>query len=1490
MAVSEIKEALGNFSLKLKPNIPRDVLDKVEYFGHIAIVPGRMDPRTYGDATLDSARYVGVLRKKKISDNGRVSSDTAKTSVTLEGVGMNFWLGDEEDKGDVIENEIQLTSVNFETAIQALLPPAVTMGTVGGVSGTYSGVHQWQTPRKAIQYVCDTMSQAPTPINLVSSDNSSFESTAGVSGWTGSSNCAVWESPQLRSTGTYVAGTGNVTPGLPSGYQADDIFILYVEFDSTDNPSFSISGWTQIGTTIRTSTASGTGTGFAMFWKRATSSETAPNVPDTGNHTSAFIQAFKGCKTSGSPINTSSQTWNDSAGTSVVFNNVTTTVNNCAVIYAGTHGFDTDTAQFSSWSGASEIANFSTSQGSGGGIGVAVTSKVTAGLTGSVSATLLSSSSRTEMTVALEPAQVASSSYSYLGTKSMAVVSNTAGTLTAKNNGSSHAVNVSQGEAYTAYFWVLTTGSTCFARVGVDWRDGSYTQQGSAADDNWLALPQNAWTQVSREITVPNGLSINRADFLLNFQSSSPGDKFYVDEVHFFESPESTQVSFQVDNRARLNAGPESDLFVTDPQCILVRQGSLQGEDLRIKAVPGSIGLDQDMEDFATRLVVLAGSDGLQFSVGESDIGTVSPGTNKYKDLYGHPLKLTKMVSESQTTEENADTRATLGLKEVLNPHREVTLSAEDYDVFGSFSMGDYIYVYDPDSGLVDTANEVYVRGTRLNPIKLQVTELEWPVTTDYSVGYRTADGEWLDLTDYIEPETSGSTKVVIGDFQRTLDNNLQSVQSRLGTNIAPDTSTPGAPTWVEASFQTTNYADGHGLPKARQKLVWTQPLNEDGSNIQDGSHYEIQYQLDTDSVYSQTWSSASTYTWDELGTWNEPVEPDDSVWQTVIVPWSETTTIINELPVGTQFDARIRAVDTSNNFGPWSNITTFITSEDNIPPSTPAPPVVAGNPISIQVIHELGLASGGTFNLELDLAYLEVHYSSDNGFFPTPSTLVGRLRADKGMLAAQTAAVGSFTIPETNQVYVKVVAVDRGGNRSNPSTAATVTADLLDSQYISELTASKITAGTLGANIILSAAIKTAEEGQRVELNQSGFQAYDADGELSINLSSDPSGGDYMSLRGTDGNPVATISSQGVATFDTVYANTEIYHKGTDLTSILDSLPRGVVAWGPVNAGGRAVTNGEVGIGEIVFTAEEGRMYKYTVYPFLVEGNSDNMTVGLLMRNSINETPTTSSLLMGYHYNKHAGTTAYTTLEWSRMMRCGPGMELEPGIHHFLSCLYASGGTATIFSSNPFNWVYMSVEDVGSIKLDTAYDNLGDGSSGADGGDGATQAVTKIYSGTGTGSYRSDGSRRFLNDLMYQGYYSSNHGNQRSLVLFDYAQIQADLSGATILKTEVTLQNYHWYHDYGGTALIGTHNNGNIPSTWPSSGLDTSISTITNWAYGATRTVQVSNDIATAIASGTAKGITLGPAPNTNSIYYGYFNGSPTATKLKITYTKSTG
>jgi hypothetical protein len=715
-----VHEALGSFEFELLGNVPREILDAIDHFDHIAVIPGRIDPQQYGDGCLPVARYVGVVRRKKIADDGR--TNLIQDDIRISGVGMEFWLGDDDGKGAVIENYVDFTGASFNTVMNTLRPASVAAGTNYSVAGTYSGRHVYETPRSAIQYVCETMS----------------------------------------------------TEAIPVGYK--------------------------------------------------------------------------------------------------------------------------------------------------------------------------------------------------------------------------------------------------------------------------------------------------------------------------------------VSNDCKLYAGPESDLFVTNPTCVIMRKGSTQGEDMFLRSLPSTVDMDIDMEDFATRVVMLAESDGENLATGTADL---SPGINVYKDLFGNSLLLTRLVNESDTLEENADTRAELALRSTVAPHRTLTISTQDFDVHGSFEVGDYIYVYDPDSGLFDLANEVYIRGVRVNPVKLRVTELDFPITDGYTVAHRDKNGVWTDLSDYVHYEEEQPSQVVIGNFNRELTGTDNSISTRTGAVIPPDLTVPAAPAWISASFQTTNYVDSEGNPKARQKLVWNTPLNTDGSAVTDGDRYEIQYKLDSGSLYAQTWAAASTLTWDDLNTWDQPVEPDDTPWQTIIVPWGENNTVIHELPVGTGFDSRIRAVDKGNNQGDWSITSTWITSEDNIPPSAPAPPVVAGSPIAIQVVHELGMASGGTFNLENDLAYLEVHYSSDENFFPIPETMAGRLRADKGMMNSQNAAVGTFTIPETNEVYVKVVAVDTGGNRSSASEAAPVTAELIDSAYISELTASKITAGTLSAAIILSGSIKTAEEGQRVELNNLGLQAYDSNGDLTVNISS---------------------------------------------------------------------------------------------------------------------------------------------------------------------------------------------------------------------------------------------------------------------------------------------------------------------------------------------------------------------------------------------------
>jgi hypothetical protein len=72
---------------------------------------------------------------------------------------------------------------------------------------------------------------------------------------------------------------------------------------------------------------------------------------------------------------------------------------------------------------------------------------------------------------------------------------------------------------------------------------------------------------------------------------------------------------------------------------------------------------------------------------------------------------------------------------------------------------------------------------------------------------------------------------------------------------------------------------------------------------------------------------------------------------------------------------------------------------------------------------------------------------------------------------------------------------VDIAGNKSAPSAAASSTALLIDDAHISDLTVTKVTAGTISADWIVGARIKTADSGARVELSSLGVQTYNSVG-----------------------------------------------------------------------------------------------------------------------------------------------------------------------------------------------------------------------------------------------------------------------------------------------------------------------------------------------------------------------------------------------------------
>lgn len=219
MTIQENLNALGRWEIDLKPTIPRETLDALAYFGHVAIIQGRLDPARYGDNLLDVARYVGALRSNSFGDDARTK--TPNDNVKIGGVGMAMWLGDEDNKGDVLENATTFASGSlFPDVIRGLLPAsgAITEGTLYPVAGTYSGTHQWQSPRQAIQYVCQTMSTpsspfpggstttapwTPAPRVPCSSQTRGASSSPGapVRTWPSLQSRAAWTSPgTLRTT------------------------------------------------------------------------------------------------------------------------------------------------------------------------------------------------------------------------------------------------------------------------------------------------------------------------------------------------------------------------------------------------------------------------------------------------------------------------------------------------------------------------------------------------------------------------------------------------------------------------------------------------------------------------------------------------------------------------------------------------------------------------------------------------------------------------------------------------------------------------------------------------------------------------------------------------------------------------------------------------------------------------------------------------------------------------------------------------------------------------------------------------------------------------------------------------------------------------------------------------------------------------------------------------------------------------------------------
>jgi hypothetical protein len=215
-----------------------------------------------------------------------------------------------------------------------------------------------------------------------------------------------------QATGTIAGATGASTSVAWPTHLADDIGVLIVETANEPSTVSTPSGWTEFSVSPRSSTGatSANPTRMTAFWKRAASASEANAVTASStNHAAGVIITFRGCITSGDPVQAIQGETDEAASLSVSITGVTTTEDDCEVLYVAVTGRDIGSARYGSESNASltsltERHDAGSTAGNGGHIALWTGIKTTAGATGTLTAVSTDAYERGQMCVAFKVA------------------------------------------------------------------------------------------------------------------------------------------------------------------------------------------------------------------------------------------------------------------------------------------------------------------------------------------------------------------------------------------------------------------------------------------------------------------------------------------------------------------------------------------------------------------------------------------------------------------------------------------------------------------------------------------------------------------------------------------------------------------------------------------------------------------------------------------------------------------------------------------------------------------------------------------------------------------------------------------------------------------------------------------------------------------------------------------------------------------------------
>lgn len=204
--------------------------------------------------------------------------------------------------------------------------------------------------------------------------------------------------PTVVAVTAEFTSTGVPTATLPTGHTTNDILVLVLQ---TSNEGYvsAPAGYTQLGPQNGLNTgAAALASRLCIFWKRDGGSESAPTIPDTGDHTYGFMFAIRGCPTGGDPFVFGGNKIKIATSTSGTQVRAATPTDNCLVVDIWAGNVDNASAEGSSAANAdlasvTEQFDDGTTDGTGGFLYMTSGVKTNAGAVGATTVTWANTSS-----------------------------------------------------------------------------------------------------------------------------------------------------------------------------------------------------------------------------------------------------------------------------------------------------------------------------------------------------------------------------------------------------------------------------------------------------------------------------------------------------------------------------------------------------------------------------------------------------------------------------------------------------------------------------------------------------------------------------------------------------------------------------------------------------------------------------------------------------------------------------------------------------------------------------------------------------------------------------------------------------------------------------------------------------------------------------------------------------------------------------------------